>query len=256
MLDDFEAHLKTLGLSPHSIRGYVSTMRGFLGQKAPLVAWIGEKLDGAPAGSASQWRAAVKHWTTWKGKPVVIPRARRGGSKTREALEEEELRSYVESVETCEHASVRCLLLLLPLTGLRIHEICALQVSQFAVSPIPGVTFVGKGNKERFVPLSRGALAVLTAYIAEANPVESLFPALGAEGSMRPDTVRKILRKLRATSTWTPHVLRHSFATRVLERGGNIRTLQEVLGHTDIATTALYTHPTARGKQAMVNLLD
>jgi integrase/recombinase XerD len=110
---------------------------------------------------------------------------------------------------------------------------------------------VGKGRKERIVPIGRRALEALDAYLAEERPRldrrgdEHLFLThsgrrLGRETIWR--LVKKYARRAGVSPRVSPHTLRHSFATHLLEGGADLRAVQEMLGHVDIATTQVYTH--------------
>ena len=109
-------------------------------------------------------------------------------------------------------------------------------------------TVTGKGNKTRIVPLGEPAVEAIGAWLATrpgASPSAPLFTGRG-EGRISPRTVQLRLKKLSATELGTdalhPHMLRHSFASHLLESSGDLRAVQELLGHADIATTQIYTH--------------
>lgn len=134
----------------------------------------------------------------------------------------------------------RALLELLYATGLRVSELVSLRIGDVRGDT---VTVVGKGGKARVVPVGGEAQAAIRRYLAEGRPalVRSAGPELwiGARGGPL-DTrgVRRVVAKRAATF---PHALRHSFATHLLEGGADLRTVQDLLGHTDLATTQIYT---------------
>ena len=138
-------------------------------------------------------------------------------------------------------------------SGLRISEACALRPTQ--VQPERderghkldrGVLLVqGKGGKQRLAPLSPSLLRALRRYFVLVRPHGFLFPSRSRSGHITPKTVRQALRVACARvgmPTVTPHQLRHSFATTMLERGVDLPTLQAAMGHQRPSTTAVYLH--------------
>ncbi len=126
-------------------------------------------------------------------------------------------------------------------TGLRISELASLSVDDVTGDM---VTVVGKGRKTRSVPIGRPALEAVKLYLAQGRPRLASTAAgralwVGTRGD-RLDSrgIRRVVRKRVATF---PHALRHSFATHLLEGGADLRTVQDLLGHTDLATTQIYT---------------
>ena len=145
----------------------------------------------------------------------------------------------------------RAILELLYASGIRVSELTGLDLG--AVDLSQGlVTVMGKGSRERTVPIHRLAVAALRAYLLDARPQldrgkagEVLFlNRLGTRLSS--DGVRRMLDRqletLGAAASVTPHVLRHTFATHLLEGGADLRTVQELLGHVALSTTQIYTH--------------
>src|ERR1700722_16548960 len=126
-------------------------------------------------------------------------------------------------------------------TGLRVSELVGLRIGDLD-SKMGCVRTIGKGDKERIVPVGKKALAMVEKYLHEARP-ELLKKA---KMSLSRVGVWKILsaygRKAGLRVPLTPHMLRHSFATHLLERGADLRSVQLMLGHADISTTQIYTH--------------
>ena len=158
-----------------------------------------------------------------------------------------------------ERARNLCLLELLYATGMRVSEMVSLPVQ--AARGDPAMILVrGKGDKERMVPLSRPARAALitwlaardtreeTARLADRRPASRfLFPAAGAAGHMTRQALHRLLKDIAGVAgvplaAVTPHRLRHAFATHLLAGGADLRVIQTLLGHADIATTEIYTH--------------
>ncbi len=118
----------------------------------------------------------------------------------------------------------------------------------------------GKGNKERLVPLSERLLDELRRYWREYRPRPWLFPGRSREHLLSPSNVQRVCRQLVAdagiTKRATVHTLRHSYATHLLEAGVDVVTLQKLLGHTSLNTTAHYLHLTSNRLQQTPSLLD
>jgi integrase/recombinase XerD len=152
----------------------------------------------------------------------------------------------------------QCLLELLYATGMRVSELVTLPVA--AVRGDPRMILVrGKGDKERMVPLSAPARAAVAAWLAAKDaqdavgrekgiaPSRYLFPGTGAEGFLTRQYFYTLIKDIALTARIdpakvTPHTLRHAFATHLLAGGADLRVIQTLLGHADVATTEIYTH--------------
>lgn len=168
-------------------------------------------------------------------------------------LSVEQVTRLVESPDTTKQTGIRdrAMLEMLYATGVRVSELCHLTVDDWWVDP-GRIRCLGKGSKERFVPLGRVAVVWLLRYLDVSRPllskdasVKTLFLSRQGKGLTR-QGFWKVLKKYAAglgiSQTITPHTLRHSFATHLLENGADLRAVQEMLGHQDISTTQIYTH--------------
>ncbi len=154
--------------------------------------------------------------------------------------------------EKVRTARLYALLELLYATGLRVSELVGLPASS-AHAAGRFLTVVGKGNKERIVPLSERCKYAISEYrhalASKKNFVESayLFPASSKEGHFTRQAFARDLKALALRARLdpkkvSPHVLRHAFASHLLQNGADLRSVQQLLGHADISTTQIYTH--------------
>ncbi len=149
----------------------------------------------------------------------------------------------------------RAILELLYAGGLRVSEVTSLSTSDLALD-LGRVQVRGKGDKERIVPLGRSALEALEEYLREGRPHLERISTARKHKPVRPDAARLFLslRGMPLTRQWvwhlvkmangsaSPHMLRHSCATHLVENGADLRSVQLLLGHADISTTQVYTH--------------
>ncbi len=227
VLREFVYHLKDLGLTPSSIRRNVSAVRSyfrFMLAEGELVRDPSERLE------------APKRWRTL---PEVL------------TVEEAERLVSAPSLDEPLAFRDRAMLELAYGAGLRVSEWIGLSIRDVLMDDHLLRVF-GKGSKERLVPIGRRAIGATAIYLRELRPrLERgkgkgiLF--LNARGEpLSRMGAWKILRKYvdiaGITKPVSPHTLRHSFATHLLEGGADLRAVQEMLGHADISTTQIYTH--------------
>lgn len=168
-------------------------------------------------------------------------------------LSQQEVTELIGSAEGegPEEVRDRALLELLYASGLRASEVSGLTLDRIDLGA-GSLRVLGKGSKERFVPVGRSARVRLDRYLSEVRPQWAastseravfLTPRGKAMGRVAVWSVlRKAARKAGLTKNVYPHLLRHSFATHLLENGADLRVVQELLGHSDISTTQIYTH--------------
>ena len=186
------------------------------------------------------------------------PRAARPLPKYLSEAEVDKLLAAARAWQGTEGIRLVALLEILYATGLRVSELVGLPLSAL---PRTGRMLIvrGKGGKERMVPLSEPAEAALAAWkgardsFLSGRPVKAqrhnpwLFPSRGRSGHLTRARFQQLLKNVAreaniAPRRVSPHVLRHSFASHMLARGADLRALQQMLGHADIATTQIYTH--------------
>ena len=180
---------------------------------------------------------------------VELPRA---GRKLPEVLTLEEVERFLAAPDPESRLGLRdiAMLELLYATGLRVTELCQLRVDELNLDH-GYVSATGKGRKQRLVPVGDSALDALRGYLEQGRaPLDRkrspfLFLTQRA-GPMTRQGFWKMVRKYAGVADITkkiyPHMLRHSFATHLLERGADLRAVQAMLGHADISTTQIYTH--------------
>jgi integrase/recombinase XerD len=162
-----------------------------------------------------------------------------------------------------EGARLICLVELLYGAGLRVSELVSLPLAA-ARGEKRFLVVRGKGDKERLVPLGEPARAALAAYLVRRDAFVAgkkserfLFPSRSAAGHLTRRRCGQLMKELALAAgidpaRLSPHVLRHAFATHLLDRGADLRSVQEMLGHADIATTQIYTHVAGERLQRLV----
>ena len=184
---------------------------------------------------------------------IDSPRQGRSLPKVLDEAEVERLLGAARGREGPDGQRLRALIEVLYATGLRISELVTLPLS--AIARDPRVLIVrGKGGKERMIPLGEAARAALADYRAARKSFLKgrqdspwLFPSRGKGGHLTRHRVAQLLKELAVEagiqpSKVSPHVLRHAFASHLLDHGADLRSVQQMLGHADISTTQIYTH--------------
>jgi len=225
---DLAAHVRALrhqGLSPRSIARALSSARGFF---AHLVL-EGERADD----------------------PAVDLQAPKLLSRLPKVLTEEQVEALLEAPDTTTELGLRdrAMIELLYATGLRVSELVSLRLAQLRLDQGLLVAF-GKGSKERIVPVGESAERWLGEYFRRARPSlergrsDAVFLSRLGAAMTRQAFWQALKRHAKGAGVRdvSPHVLRHSFATHLLEHGADLRAVQMMLGHADISTTQIYTH--------------
>ena len=168
------------------------------------------------------------------------------------SYEEVENLLTIPDVKTTLGMRDRTLLEVMYATGLRVSELTNLKMDDLRLE-LELIQTIGKGDKERIIPIGETAVRWLEEYLALSRPLllkkseESHYVFLNHRGGQLTrqgvwKNIKKIVQKAGVTKHVTPHTLRHSFATHLLENGADLRIVQELLGHSDISTTQIYTH--------------
>ena len=215
------------GMASRSIARHITTLRNFY--KFLLENGHVEADPTALVSSPKQWQSLPKYLNTKQLSDLV---ATPDAAKPRGARD-------------------RAMLEFLYASGLRVSELCHIKMSDLETN-MGVVRVVGKGNKQRMVPVGKAALAAVEEYLAHGRPQllkGRASPFLFVTHRGRPMTRQsfwKLLagygKKAGIFHDLTPHVIRHTFATHLLEGGADLRSVQTMLGHADISTTQIYTH--------------
>lgn len=269
-IERFKEHLKVeRGLSSHTIRNYVLDLKDLENYlKALEVDWKGvnrwhlrgyllslKKRRLSPLTIARRVSAMKAFFKFIKMRklvdqdPALFLRTPQRDRKLPRVLMPEETEELLDA--SFLKVRDRAILELLYATGIRISELCALDLQDLDLTR--GHLLVrGKGKKERVAIMGKKAIEALSHYLEE----RSIFPSRKREderalfvtsrGRISDSTVRKLLkhaaREAGISKPVSPHVLRHSFATHMLEGGADLRVIQELLGHSNLSTTQIYTH--------------
>lgn len=273
-LAEFLDHLRSeRGLSEHTLSAYSNDLRQFVefltevgvntfaeANRMTITSYVKVMRDRNLASSSiARKLAALKTFFHWLVREQLIdrdptlelerPKLPRGLPMV---LTQAEVGRLIEGQRDLRD---RAILELLYAGGLRVSELTTLNVTDISFDG-GYIRCVGKGSKERMVPLSQTALRSIETYLAHlrpkirARPNEKALFLNYAGRRLTRQAIWKVVKEAAKTAgiskEITPHTLRHSFATHLLENGADLRAVQEMLGHADISTTQLYTHVSKR----------
>jgi integrase/recombinase XerC len=280
VLEEFDEYLALQrGRSEHTRRAYLGDLRSlfaFLAERAPdasverltlpvLRSWLAAQATAGVARTTLARRtSAVKTFTAWASRRGLLdgdPASRLQMPKARRTLpavlrQDQALDAMAAAESGAQQGDPlalrdRLIVELLYATGIRVSELCGLDVDDVDTGRRV-LRVLGKGNKQRTVPFGEPALGALTSWLAEGRPALAIAtsgPALllGSRGRrIDPRQARTVVHQTMAAVVGAPdigpHGLRHSAATHLLEGGADLRVVQELLGHSSLATTQLYTH--------------
>lgn len=262
------------GASPNTLEAYnrdLTNLAGFLGAKPvedaesdDLRGYLARQSErGMAARTLARRLSALRQFYRFlyaeglrQDNPTTAidsPRQGRSLPKVLDEAEVERLLAAARARQGPDGLRLRALIEVLYATGLRISELVTLPLS--AIARDPRVLIVrGKGGKERMIPLGEAARAALAEYRAARRGFLKarqdspwLFPSRSRGGHLTRHRVAQLLKELAVEaglqpSKVSPHVLRHAFASHLLDHGADLRSVQQMLGHADISTTQIYTH--------------
>jgi integrase/recombinase XerC len=280
LITAFTRHLEVeRSLSVHTIRAYIGDLESLLNhletigitdisqlELVHLRSWLAnQQVKGGARTTLSRRAVSVRLFTKWGvknkylAKDVAATLATPKGHRTLpEVLDIADAKTAMDSLATRASEeetpiSLRdvAMVELLYATGARVAELCGLDVSDIDYDR-QTIRVLGKGNKERTIPLGNPAMKALNVWLKEGrdsikNSLSGNAVFLGARGKrIDQRTVRTVvynaLQAIEGIERMGPHALRHSAATHLLEGGADLRTVQEILGHASLATTQIYTH--------------
>lgn len=289
ILEEFDEYLALeRGRSEHTRRAYLGDLRSlfdFVAQRVPdagisgltlpiLRSWLAAlAATGAARTTLARRTSAVKTFTAWavrRGLMASDPAARLQMPKARRTLpavlrQDQALDAMAAAKSGAQQGDPlalrdRLIVELLYASGIRVSELCGLDIDDVDTSRRL-LRVLGKGNKQRTVPFGAPAVAALTGWLSDGRPAlatKDSGPALllGARGRrLDPRQARTVVHQTMAAVDGAPdigpHGLRHSAATHLLEGGADLRVVQELLGHSTLATTQLYTHVTVARLRAV-----
>lgn len=262
------------GLSNNTIISYREDLNSYLdfmiGQKIEVLSRIAkndivnfmlaQKQKGISANSIARRLAAIRMFHRFlarerilKTDPTTLIDSPRLWKKIPDTLSLNEVEALISQPDIREKQGIRdkAMLETLYATGMRVSEAVNLKIDNVNLD-VGFLRCIGKGNKERVIPLGKKAIAGIKRYLEVSRPgilknrqSEFLFLNRFGKKISRQSLwklLKKYARQARIKKAIKPHILRHSFATHLLERGADLRSVQEMLGHSNISTTQIYTH--------------
>ena len=248
--DKLTDELILLGLGDKTIKCYISSIQKFLeyfNKRAKQINTdeIKHYLSLKSTSTAQQTRSALLHYYKLiinQPRKISKIHVKARASKLPTCMSQAEAKKLINSLSNIKHTAI---LYILYTSGLRRSELLNLKVCDIDSNRMLIRVNGGKGNKDRFTVLSEGCLKILRKYFLEYRPTFYLFEGLPGQ-KYSTSSVAKIVASagkcINSTSNITPHILRHSFATHLLETGVDVAIVSKLLGHSKITTTQIYLH--------------
>jgi integrase/recombinase XerD len=285
-IDQFLHHLAVeKGLSPNTLEAYARDMRGYglvlrgkgtlevekISPEEPLIYLKNLRARGISARSQARVLSTLRGFHKFllreqaaQENSVRRLRSPRVALRLPSVLTPEEMEDLLRQPDGSQPLGIRdrAMLELMYAAGLRVSELVSLSVNDVNLE-VGYVRTRGKGSKERIVPLGNAACRALKEYLEgprRLHPLQTSRPALFVGRRGRGLTrqgfwkiLKRYAREAGVRKRITPHTIRHSFATHLLERGADLRSVQSMLGHADIATTQIYTHVSRASSPGLIH---
>jgi integrase/recombinase XerD len=262
------------GLSDNTLAAYRQDLTGFdtwlreagrpdltHAQAQDILAWFTAVHADSKASTANRRLATLRRYYQWclrmhliESDPCLTLRAAKQPQRMPKTLSEGQVEALLEAPDTDTELGLRdrAMLETLYATGLRVSELVDLGVLHVSLGEGVVRVVMGKGGKDRLVPLGAEAAHWISQYLAQARPAllagrhsDAMFVTARAAAMTRQSfwlIVKKYALQADIRAALSPHVLRHAFATHLLNHGADLRVVQMLLGHADISTTQIYTH--------------
>lgn len=238
-----------------------STTNIIKASSAQIQAWLAEEFSRTKASTANRRLATLRRFYLWSIKnnfnsedPCLGIRSAKQPARFPHTISEDQVEALLSApnIDTNKGLRDRAMLETLYATGLRVSELVNLNIQSISLNDGVIRVDMGKGGKDRLVPLGEESIYWLQQYLNESRPLilgerscDALFITARAASMTRQAfwlMIKKYARQADIHVPLSPHVLRHAFATHLLNHGADLRVVQMLLGHSDISTTQIYTH--------------
>lgn len=253
-LSKLKTELKISKNSDHTIRNYLHSNQKLLefSKKQPdqittddIKTFMAEKLTEKSPASTIAFLAAIRYaYTTLLQKdPTLDIKRPKKEKKIPEVLSKEEIKRLIDSIQ---NEKSKLMISLAYACGLRVSELTNLKIQDLDFNQRIGFIRKGKGKKDRMFNIPLSLIEKLKQQVEKQKQINQEYLFSGPKGKLTERNIQKIVKNASRLANITkkihPHTLRHSFATHLLESGIDIRKIQELLGHSNLSTTQIYTH--------------